>query len=793
MVPRRKPTTRGGGGKTRYADRAEHADAVSSELAEAIDGRSEPPFGIDPRAILVLELNRAIADEVWEGVDIRELDGRDLRATVAFSNRVDLSAFLQRLSTYREATASEGGHVAGADLFDRIDRVRFYGPDDRVTRRLSAALDESGDGHLLNIDIEVWHPGDASFAQTANQWLQIVRGALEFAEAAVLDSYVSHEEGVVLLRVRASVAAVRALSKVDEIASLDLKPSAPDVLQRLDTLTTQDLPDITPPGNDAPLFAVIDSGVAGAHPLISPALYEATTLVPALVDGADQHGHGTAVAGLALHGPAEQWLHVDVLAPFARLLSIRVLDPTNAFPDERLWVNAVLDAVDHAAERGCRIINLSIGDSDGGIIDRRATRLAALLDARARERGLVIVVPTGNLSDVREYVEPSADAASEYVRASATSAVTGLIDPAPAALALTVGGLGADGILRLGERALGGEGDPSALTRRGPGIARGLKPEFSAPAGTVAWVDTLGFVARRPLQPILLSHEADELFTRSMGTSFAAPIVTRVATAVQATYPDATSPLLRALVLQAVEPTELNASLLPNGTDGARLRSRLSFVGHGQPTIDSARFSERGRVVLVAEDELEVDQVIVYEVPLPEVFFESGGTRTIDLAVCFDPLTRYRRKDYLGSRFYPYLFIGHTAEQIVDVLSEADVDELAHDAAPQDDDAPTDVTTPVGTQPSGLSSLTRVDFKPSTAMSSDSANILMRAQRKRRFNPEREHTAHLAIRSVARWSPLGTTDPFGIALALGHSNAEIDLYAELRARVEVDVELELEV
>jgi len=504
-------------------------------------------------------------------------------------------------------------------------------------------------------------------------------------------------------------------------------------------------------------------------------------LLPGLADGADGIGHGTAVAGIALHGLTEEWLQSDALAPFARLLSIRVLNDKNEFPNA-LWVKALLEAVEHAAERGCRVINISIGDRDGAMVDRRATRAAALLDQIARERALVLVVPTGNVEDPREYMLEGPSARADYVRAALASDATTLLDPAPAALALTVGGLGAGGSLKLGEYPLGIADAPSANTRRGPGIARGIKPELAAPAGTVSTSDDLGFRDRDPLKLVVLSHQPDELFTRAKGTSFAAPVIARVATAVQAQYPDASSPLIRALVLQASAATAFDEALLPAGTETERLRSRVHMVGHGTPTVDGARFSRADRVVLVAEGVLEVDKVVLYEFPVPTSVLETGGLRTIDLAVCFDPLTQYRRKDYIGSRLFPYVFFGQTVESIKAVLAEADIAELEAEDE--------EVAEPVsGT----LGSLKPLTFRPSTAMSSDSANIMMRWKRSHRLDAALPPVAHLAIRSSSRWSSPGTKDPFAVALALGHNRSDIDLHAELRARIDLEVELDVEV
>src|SRR5690606_27919636 len=86
--------------------------------------------------------------------------------------------------------------------------------------------------------------------------------------------------------------------------------------------------------NDAPAVCLFDTGVNRAHVLIEPALAEddARAVVDAWGATDGPEGHGTAMAGLALHG--------DLVAPLSddrevvlghRLESVRIL-PADGFP-----------------------------------------------------------------------------------------------------------------------------------------------------------------------------------------------------------------------------------------------------------------------------------------------------------------------------------------------------------------------------------------------------------------------------------------------------------------------------
>lgn len=764
----------GGGGKRKHADHRAHADALKSEADEILADQLARPTtrGVDPKLVLVMTLNRSVPSDTWSDGGLLELDAATTGAVVAFSSDPQLAAFLERLAKHRTAKESKKGHLFAADLFDAIEGIRRYGPEDRLSPRLVEHLAANPEDSVA-LDVELWHPGDD--VSLADSWRQDVERAITEAEGIVADRYVDHARGIVLLRVRALPALIREIAEIDEVATIDVVPQAPPVLTSALDASLDEIPEGAAPRDDAPLVALIDSGVNASHPLLTKSVYETTTLLAELSDGADDHGHGTAVAGVLVNGPSEDFLVAGLLLrPFGRLVSVRVLDEHNRFPQGVLFENAVDEAVRYAARLGARVINISIGDPASPLVRRRATPVASVIDALARELDVVIIVPTGN-SHPTDYTSNDAAGASEYVARASLSSATALIDPAPAALAVTVGGTGQSvGLPKVGELVLGGDDQPSAITRRGPGVARAVKPELVGPSGTMAWSPTLGFVDRpRHLGRILCSNDPTAIFRHDIGTSFAAPAVARVATAVRSENPTVKSAALtRALVLQSASPIILDPASLPLGKKGEVGRSRRQLVGHGAPRISSAIGSTTNRVVLVAEGALPVDFVVLYSVPLPASFFARGGTRRITLALGFDPLTRYKRLDYLGSRLYPYLFHGASVDAIAKALLQADDASLRADSL-------------------GKLKKFRLDLDPSATTSSDSANIFSVWERRTKMDPSRGDSAVLALRSSRRWTPESTRDRFGIAIAVEQEGLNVDLHAELAARVTVPVEISL--
>lgn len=769
----RRRSSGGGGTKRRYSDHRAHADDIATRAKEVVAEQLARPvrFGIDPKLILVVELNRAVTTDDWRDADLLELDASAFGAVVAFASDPQLGAFLERLAKHRASSPTAKDHLFAANLFDAIDGVRRYGPQDRRSKRLDSELVALPKDSEIRLDIELWHPGDD--ADLADAWRAELEAAVKSIDGTVLDRHISHGRGVVLLRVSVPVKAVEALAELDEIASIDVVPQAPEVLTGALDLSVDDLPSLETPSEDAPLVALIDSGVVGGHPLVGPALYEARAAIPDLTDGADQHGHGTAVAGLLLHGAVEQWLTTGVLTrPFARLLSLRVLDDQNRFPQNVLWENALADAVRAAAAAGAQVINLSIGDPTSPLTRRRATPVAATLDGLARDLGVVIVVPTGNVSPA-DYSSDDSAGAKAFIANSLGKAEAGLIDPAPSALSLTVGGLGQGWAApKVGDVILGRDEEPACISRRGPGIARGLKPELVAPSGTMAWSPSLGFVERHgALGRILCAHGPTELFRRDIGTSFAAPLVARIASAVIAENPQVSAPLTRALVMQSAQPIKLDPGRLPPGKPAEIKRNQMHCVGHGEARLSEAIGSSANRVVLVADGRLPVDTVVIYEVPLPKSFFVSGGVRRLTLSVAFSPITRYKRLDYLGSRLYPYLFHGANPDSIAAALIQASEKDLGGSL--------------------GALDKSKLDLQPSATASSDSANIVARWRRTTKMDEAKGDVAYLGIRSTRRWAPEDTQDPFGVALAIEHDKHDVDLHTELSARIRVPVEIRL--
>jgi hypothetical protein len=130
-------------------------------------------------------------------------------------------------------------------------------------------------------------------------------------------------------------------------------------------------------------IAVVDSGVDASHPDLGPQLVAGFNAIDGSEDTADDHGHGTRMAGIAAARGFDGFGVVG-LAPEASLMPVKSLDASGhgTYADV---ARGIVEAVD----RGARVINLSLGG------DVASFTLSSAVDY-AISRGVVVVAAAGN-------------------------------------------------------------------------------------------------------------------------------------------------------------------------------------------------------------------------------------------------------------------------------------------------------------------------------------------------------------------------------------------------------------
>ena len=731
-------------------------------------------LGIDPRLVLVFELGGSIAEDEFRRAGLRVVDFSDRQLLVAFTDDPELAEFRERLEAFVGGIPDGRQTEPYAQFFDAIDGIRPLGPEDRVTRELTCAISDAGTS-VLRLDVECWHPGEADRAQ---DWATEVSEGIQAADGRVADTLVNNTAGLVLLRAYIPAHRVMEVAELDAIARMDVLPQPALSMPTLYELSVGQLPEIIAPDPRFAIVGLVDSGVASGHPLIGPAVLASDPIGTGIDEDQDQHGHGTMVASILLYGDVmEAIARGQSLRPSCRIVSARVLDANNEFPSEDLWERDLHDAITWCANQGARVINLSIGNIRSPFLPPRQMSAAAIVDDLARRLRIVIVIATGNSSPADYLAAINDTAARDYPMGLLDDECTGLLDPATSLLSLTTGGLAdavASGALSSQESLrrvpMGNPGWPSPITRKGPGPGEAIKPELVEHAGTLGIEDGTLRSNDAELGVVGARAQAGRLLGWGVGTSYAAPLVSRVAASVVARFPSFTADMIRALVLLSTERIPFTDNL--EGANAARQEAERQLLGYGRPSIPRASESTSHRAILVAEENIPVNGVHIYEIPVPSSFTTSGGKRGLDVALAYSPRTRVRRLDYMASRME------------FEVVKGLPLDEVSQTFAKIGNEEDVSTASELGSK--------KVDLQPSTRTRSRGANQLGRKIFHQRLDAS-DSPMFLVVRHINRWDDDGAEQSYALAVALWRDDDRPELHAELEAQLEAVIEVPVEV
>ncbi len=644
-----------GGGRPPPRDPAAHSARLASELDQAVQAqqRRRRPDAVDPALILRVQMSGPLLEEDWNRVGLTVLSSDDDRTLVLFSSTEEMAQFRARIAAYARGAQPGRNAPAFNSFVAGIQSIEAIAPSDRIgTRAREAGFNEVSnflDGAIYTIDVELWDLGRREVR------LQKLNDIVAYAIARngeELDRYIG--PSITIARLRCDGALIRTLLAIEEIADLDFPP-APDLTTGalVELALGDELPELGEVSDDAPIIGVIDSGITD-HPLIEDIIVGSIG-VPDELGTADDFGHGTRVAGIAIFGDLRSQLTDGLLARGARLCSAKVVDENGHFPDRRLTPGQMREAITRLNQDfGCRIFVIALGDRtkvyDGG----KVGPWAATLDELVAELDVVIIVSAGNRDSIRtgNRIEQAVTEYPAYLLEPSNR----LVEPAGAMNVVTVGaiahgnGLAPDIAADAGVRPITSAEEPSPFTRVGPGLRGGVKPDFVDFGGTLIFDPAVRRLRGAPdvAEAGMMSlyfRPVDQLFTTASGTSFAAPLVANKASQILTQFPDASANLVRGLLATG-------ASLPPAAEARLNLLSaedQRAICGHGHIDLERAAFSDDARVSLYAEDELEVDHFAVYQVPIPEPFQTERGRRTVRVTLAYDPPVRHTRRDYAGN------------------------------------------------------------------------------------------------------------------------------------------------
>ena len=796
--PRRKREWRGPRGIP-SRNRPMHGRSIKQgvQAAVATASSARQSVGIAPDRLLVLEFSswdstcrdvfesRFDATVVDEQIQERAAAGDLISITVQFPSLDAINQLYAEAEMYRD-NSGETTHLPPGirrSFFDGLDNVAPVSRSDRMGNRLT----QEGFPNTapFDLDVDLWHPGTPGHAQL------VIDNVSELcaAHGGRIDEEV-RTKSLLLARVTANRSLGDALLDLDWVARVNLPPRLPGGYGAL--LDGVEFPSVpVQPRGDEPLVAVIDSGVLPGHPLLRGWIVEGVDFASGENTPVDLQGHGTQVAGLVVYGSVAECMSDGAWTPEVLVANAKVLrchpfdDSAAVFPNKRRPEALVEGAIRHFHEtRGCRVFNLSVGNPDDVYSGGRQFAWAELLDTLARELNVVIVVCAGN--ELRPAIPADASTRDQFqvkVRDQMLSNASARIcNPGTAAIAVTVGAVVRSDLPRT-EGVFPGAplGAPAPFSRVGPGYQvkdtqRGVKPDLVAyggnygvrgSGGNAEWVRGdihLGEPTTR------LDADGRRLLTAISGTSFAAPQVSNAAARALAAgtaalgTPDAN--VARAILGVTADAPPCGRDWLRD-SNGKENWDKLRLVGYGLVNGTRVRGSVENDVCLIGSDTLPEDRWHVFSVPVPEQFLTGRGPRGISVALAFDPPVRASRKEYLARTMWMEVMKGLTIEEL-------EVYRTPYRGAGETPKPPTRkilVMQPAKTQVqwSTLQVRRKVWTRPSPLplLEGDERSVL-----------------HLLVGCQSRFPHgEGTEQQYGVAIRFWHSNADVELYQELRTRI----------
>ena len=408
------------------------------------------------------------------------------------------------------------------------------------------------------------------------------------------------------------------------------------------------------PPNDTPAVCLLDTGVNRSHPLLEPAI-SPNHLDAVNADwGADDHlGHGSGLAGLALHGDLTAALADQGERELTHIAeSVKILPPEGFDPNEPNAYGSITQSAAAIAELNnenapFRTFCLAVTNEDRSGADVTAWSAAIDQCAAGAMTGdeddnaprRLFVISAGNIQDnmaIEGLNDPDAFPAE---------------DPSQAWNAITVGGytdktqIQDDGYETYSSCAAPGELSPYSRSsylwsiRKSP-----LKPDVVFEAGNRALSQQQTEAVAGLPSLSLLTTGADigqAPFEPFWATSAATAQAARMAAQIAATNTEYWPELVRALMVhsaQWTQPMLAEFAAAPNATAKAELVRRF---GYGVPNLERAVASAQNHLAIVSQKEIQpfrlegsvvkFNEAHIYPLPWPVEALEALGEQTVRL------------------------------------------------------------------------------------------------------------------------------------------------------------------
>ena len=307
--------------------------------------------------------------------------------------------------------------------------------------------------------------------------------------------------------------------------------------------------------------AVLDSGITRDADLVQPTnrILASVNFADPLGTLTDPGGHGTHVAGtIAGNGMRSNGQYIGI-APGANLLDVRVLD-ANGNGRISSVVLGIQWALDHRAQYGIRVLNLSLGAQAPATY--RLDPMAAAVEI-AWLRGLVVVAAAGNSGGA-----PDSPGADPYV--------------------ITVGATDDQATATVGDDVVGwfsSYGTPPASTS---------KPDVVAPGRRIVSIRAPGSTLDRLLPDRVVAASNGASYFRLTGTSMATGVVSGAVALLLQQQPGLSPDQVKAALTGTARAFGQTSSVSPNpAASGAGSIDAYAAVSSGSGTPQPARGGRR--------------------------------------------------------------------------------------------------------------------------------------------------------------------------------------------------------
>lgn len=719
-------------------------------------------FHFSPHLILKVELEEKAV--ISEGVKdkllafgLKIIDEESKELMVLFSESIDIPVFLTALNQYKSGEIATK-HVVHKDLFDIIKSVKPWDSCDRTQNLLISEQKKYYDLYLWIFDT---YDENINKVNEISDELGIynVRICDYYVSTSVVVIRI-HATSEELDFVKENTL-VYQIQNIPEYSVSRNKAIEERDINIDDIKFDNSLLD----PESSPSICVIDSGIFKGHPLLKGVIGDSKVFMGAnCFDDHDNNGHGTMVASICSYGDinSDKVYSPEIFIMNAKVHNGDYISEFNLcmsdFQENDIYLsfeqqNVIADIYDHNCDLeeiitndvfddyindkkqfimvvvtrylglyeklipnqmkeiveyfhgnyGCRIYNLSQGDSKQIFQGGKPNAWSCVLDELQHEYDILFVVSSGNyIPETDMNVE---DIQKEYPAYLFKSNKAFVIEPANSALALTVGSMATNNIPvvykdeNITPFPITRRNELSTFSRIGYGNNKSIKPDLLYYGGD-GYIDNKFSVKysvhpNRGLSVLGFNNEVTgKIFKFDIGSSFSAPYISHLAAKLIKKYPEMSMNAVRALLaysasvpkeisnrfsslFETMNPQDLQARFQRNHQGNMILDKKRSICfssGYGLPNIDRILNSQNNRVVLhsdiIKKDEkLTPDTFHIYELPILSEFRNAKGKKIIEIVMAYNPEVRKTRIDYLGTILNFELIRGKSFEDVYQVYA----------------------------------------------------------------------------------------------------------------------------